>query len=242
MQFPALSLKFFLKKIYFFLFIISLGVWIVLFHSIDNQYRVRTITVIGKSDAESVIGTTALLNKNIWFIDEIKAREVINKINPFYEITKIQKEYPSTLSISVRRLYPSAYLDVGNGFLLLSKEGNILQKDRILSRDSIPIITYYQDIPYSGYHAGDIIDKKDIRDVLYYIEVVERAKEKVIRIDIAGYHMLGLYTDDHEYLFSSEKERELQLYQFEEAIKQFQIQGITYSRIDFRFDKPVVKF
>jgi len=242
MQLPVLLLKFFLKTIYFFLFIISLGVWIGFLHFIDHQYRVSALTVIGKSDTESVIGTTALLNKNIWFIDEMKAREVINKINPFYEITKIQKDYPSTLSIYVRRLYPSAYLDVGDGFFLLSKEGSILQKDRRVVHDSVPIISYYQYIPFSGYQTGTVIDKKDIRDVLYFIEVVKSAKEKVIRIDIAGYHMLGLYTDDHEYLFSSEKERELQLYQFEEAIKQFQLQGITYSRIDFRFDKPVVTF
>ncbi len=242
MRFRVFLLRFFLKKIYVFLFIISFVVWIGFFYSIDHLYRVQTITIVGNSDAESIIGTASFKNKTIWLIDENKAREMINRVNPLYEINKIQKDYPSTLSIFVQRLYPSAYLDVGNGYLLLSKEGNIIRKDHQILQDSVPTITYYQDIPFSGYQTGTVIDKKDIRDVLYFIEVVKSAKEKVIRIDIGGYHMLGLYTEDHEYLFSSEKERELQLYQFEEAIRQFQIQGIKYSRIDFRFDKPVVRF
>jgi len=242
MRLSASLVRYFLRKKYLLLFLVSLGFWIVILHQIDDRYRIKTISIVGASESESIIGATALQNKYIWLIDEARARETINGINPSYEVTEIQKQYPSTVSIIVRRRYPSAYLDVGTGYFLLSKEGHIIQKDRKLEQESVPIIMYYQDIPYSGYQAGNVIDKKDIRDVLYFIEVVKSAKEKVISIDIAGYHMLGLYTDNHEYLFSSEKERELQLYQFEEAIKQFQIQGIKYSSIDFRFDKPVVKF
>jgi len=241
MQLSKSLLAFFLKRKYFFLAVISFIFWVGLLYQFDHQYQVKSISV-GASQSEPVVGTTTLKGKHIWMIDTLTVAERINTINPSYVVKEVQKKYPNELLIIVRRLYPSAYLDVGNGYILLSKEGNILQKDRKIKQDTIPIISYYQDMPYSGFQVGSRIDKKDIRDVLYFIEVIKSAKEKVVSIDIAGYHMLGLYTDTHEYLFSSEKERELQLYQFKEAIKQFQIQGLKYSRIDFRFDKPVVKF
>ena len=197
---------------------------------------------VGKTESDSIIGTSHLLNTHMWLIDEQEVQKQINLANPSYVVKEIQKQYPHSLSIQVGRLYPSAYLEVGNGYILLSKEGNILQKSREIELTSVPIITYYQRIPYSTYQAGYSVDKKDIRDVLYFIEVIKGVKEKVTRIDIAGYHMLGLYTDEHAYVFSSEKQKELQLYQFEQAIRQFQIEGTAFSSIDFRFDKPVVKF
>lgn len=242
MHLTGLLQKFFLKHKYFFLFFICVGFWLFLFYFLDKEYRVQTIEVVGTSELDSITGTLILQNKYIWLIDKQVIMDNLNKTNSLYQITKIHKQYPSTLTIFVRRLYPAAYLQVANGFLVLSKEGRILHKHRSVENESLPIISYYQDIPYTSYHAGSEIDKKDVADVLYFIEVIKGAKEKVVRIDIAGYHMLGLYTDEHEYLFSSEKKRELQLYQFEEALKQFQIQGTKYSSIDFRFDKPVVKF
>lgn len=234
--------RFFLRNRYIFLFFISFLIWIVLFRLLDTYYRVHTVDVVGLSGSDRIIGVVQLQNAHIWFIDEEQIQKNIQTANPSYDVKEIKKIYPNTLVINVRRLYPSAYLKIGDGYILLSKEGNIIQKDRIIIQKLVPLINYYQNISHSTYKSGNIIDKKDIRDALYFLEVVKSTKEKVLRIDIAGYHMLGLYTKDHEYIFSSEKERELQMYQYEQFLKQFQIQGTKFRGIDFRFDKPVVKF
>ena len=53
--------------------------------------------------------------------------------------------------------------------------------------------------------------------------------------------MLGLYTiDNKQFLFSAEKDKEIQIYQVEEICKEFKIKGKEFQIIDVRFDKPVV--
>jgi len=230
------------SKKYYFLFFFSCFVWIGLLHYIDKLYQVKKIEVIGVSETETFIGISQFENKYIWVLEEERISQILDTINPSYKVAEVRKQYPNSLVIIVHRRYPSAYIEVGNGYLLLSKEGAILQKHREIEQESVPVIHYYQNIPYATFQAGTNIDKKDIRDALYFLEVIKGAKEKVVRIDIAGYHMLGLYTDTHEYFFSSEKNREVQLYQFEQVLTQLQIQGSKFKRIDFRFDKPVVIF
>ena len=59
-------------------------------------------------------------------------------------------------------------------------------------------------------------------------------------IDIDGFHMLGLYGSDIAYIFAVEKDRKLQAYQLEQVVKKLKLEGTEYTKIDFRFDKPIL--
>ena len=45
-----------------------------------------------------------------------------------------------------------------------------------------------------------------------------------------------------EIVFSSQKERQFQIYQLEIIVKQFKIKGKEIKKIDLRFDKPIIQF
>ena len=243
---PTLLLQsvknFFLVKRHWFFFAISFIVCLTALYTLDQHFRIADIVIVGQSNTKKFIGLPGIAGKRIWLLNTKQLQKQLGNVNANYAITKIQKTYPSTLTIYVKMLFPAAYLQVGNGYFLLSKEGLILNKERSILQEKLPVISYYQTIPFSEYQSGMQIEKKDVQDALYFQEVLKSMHEKVISIDIVGYHMLRLSTEIHAYFFSSEKERSLQRYQFNEAIKQFQVEGTKYAELDFRFDKPIVKF
>jgi hypothetical protein len=169
---------------------------------------------------------------------------MIVKNNPYVKAVKIEKEYPSSLHLKVTYYSPLALLKVKDGFFLLSDEAHILAKSREeIQGKKLPLMNYYQNIPFSTYQAGQQILFKDIQDSMYFLQNMKELKPEVISIDIAGFYMLGLYTRTGEkYFFSSDKEREKQLYQLEQTVHYFKVNGKKYKTLDLRFDKPVVTF
>ncbi|MDA1316822.1 MAG: hypothetical protein O3B87_02235 [bacterium] len=208
----------------------------------DEMFRIEHIVIDGVQPSEPLKGTDQLKGLFIWDIDHTTF-ETIQQLNPTYTIESVEKTSLSTIAISVRKQLPGAYLAIDGGYLLLSTESIVIEKNRDNPSTSYPIILYYQHIPFSAYSVGQAIDADEIQDSLYFLQLVNQTtKERVDSIDIVSYNMLGLYTGNKEYFFSSEKNRESQQWQFEQAVKQFRIDGTPYKSIDVRFDKPIVKF
>src|SRR5690606_2689729 len=137
----------------------------------------------------------------------------------------ITKQYPNTLLTKVEYFKPLAILHTQEGYFLLSEEAVILEKSREEISKSLPVITYYQDIPFALYQAGQQLNFKEIQDSIYFLQKLGSMRMPVISIDIQGFHMLGLYTSDEVFFFSSEKDRKQQEYQLEATIKEFSISG-----------------
>ena len=225
-----------------FVFLVIFVLTLVLAYRIDNAFRIQGMNVIGESKDIPFQGKNQYRGRYLWHIDLNDVKTYLSNANPYYRINSIRKEYPSTIDVEVSRLIPTAYLTVGDGFFLLSSEGIVLEKVRDAGKKDIPVITFYQNVPYNSFQRGDEIGFKEVEDSLYFLGIIQDARIKVNSIDIEGFHMLGLYTDSSTFLFTSAKDSELQKYQFEQSLKQLSVEGITFDILDVRFDKPVIRF
>ncbi len=207
----------------------------------DSVLRVHNIILQGTKKGEEISGLKALEGERMWLLNEDEAASFIKIRNTYIKNITITKQYPNTLLTKVEYFKPLAILHTQEGYFLLSEEAVILEKSREEISKSLPVITYYQDIPFSLYQAGQQLNFKEIQDSIYFLQKLGSMRMPVISIDIQGFHMLGLYTSDEVFFFSSEKDRKQQEYQLEATIKEFGISGRKIKTLDVRFDKPVVR-
>ncbi len=219
------------------IFIVILG---ALFY-VDSRFRVKDIVIQGQGGKKTEInGLHALEGKRIFFLKEHEEEELIKTRNSYIKNVSITKEYPEKLFLKVEYYKPLATLQTNDGYFLLSDEAEILEKSREPIGTSLPVITYYQTISFANYQAGQQLNFKEIQDSIFFLQKLAALRITVNSIDIQGFHMLGLYTTDEKFFFSSEKDRQQQEYQLEATIREFSINGNKVSSLDVRFDKPVV--
>ncbi len=207
----------------------------------DNTFRIHNINLQPSHKRNADLkGIQSFKGEYIMFLDEKEIADSIKIRNSYVRNVEVTKQYPDTLSLKISYYVPLAVLTVPDGFFLLGDEAVILEKQREAFPNKLPQITYYQNIPFSNYQAGQELDFKDIKDSLFYLQKLSALKQTINSIDIKGFHMLGLYTSDEVYLFSSEKERDQQVYQLEVTMREFMVSGKKIKSLDVRFDKPVV--
>jgi len=231
-----------LKKFKFFLLFIFLC---ILFFSIlffvNQFFLIKKIQIV--SDREFLFANRdELINKNLIFVNQNEIANKIVKENSFLRKVIVNKIWPVTLKLTVYFHEPIALLIVNQGFLNLSIDGRILSKTKEVYTD-LPIINYYQKLSSNSFQIGDRIDYKDIQQTLFFIDKLEQINLKPLTIDIKGQDMLLFKLSSEKIIvFSSQKERQFQIYQLEIIVKQFKIKGKEFKKIDLRFDKPIIQF
>ena len=146
--------------IYFFLFIIigtlnNKNFTKIEFLKIDN-INIYGIDTENKSDLIKKLDFFKF--QNIFFIDEIRIKEIINS-NPFVERFSILKKYPSELEIKINKTKFLAYVQKKDGlFFLSSNQKLILTNGEI---DDIPYV--FGNFNNEEFFAlKDIIDNSDL--------------------------------------------------------------------------------
>ena len=146
--------------IYFFLFIIIGTLNNKNFTKIEFL-KIEKINIYG-IDAENKLDLIKKLDffkfQNIFFIDEIRIKEIINS-NPFVERFSILKKYPSELEIKINKTKFLAYVQKKDGlFFLGSNQKLILTNGEI---DDIPYV--FGNFNNEEFFAlKDIIDNSDL--------------------------------------------------------------------------------
>lgn len=235
-----LSLKQFIRfnLRYFLIGLISIGGFIGMVY-IYNFYSIAQIEVF---TPQPLNGLRFIQKENLMLLDLKKVEKMLYERNPDIHKLTVEKIYPNTLRISsIERLKPMAYLSAGEGYFLLTEDGKIIGKVRDKKTD-FPILTYYQKFPFQSYQAGQTLSYKDITYSLFFLKKAQQMGLKINSIDIAGFHMLGLYTEDKTIFFTTEKDKNNQVFQFETIIRQFKIEGKDFTTLDLRFEKPIVTF
>ena len=209
---------------------------------VDTTYRIKSVNVVNNNDTIPVAGIPQIQGHYLFLTTEKDIADIITRTNPSVKSVEIIKQFPDTVQLRLTRHKPVAYLKSTDGYLQLADEAIILSKSSELSKLLLPVITYYQSIPFAQFQSGQQLPAKDIRDSLFFLRKLQEMGIRINSIDIAGFHMLGLYTEEKKYYFTSEKARNIQLYHVEQAIKKFKIENPEYKTIDVRFDKPVITF
>jgi len=240
MQAQSLFSQFLIKLKKLILFLIFLILFLSLLFFLNYFFSIKTINIIS-SERIKLTGLNNLKNKNILLFDEKKVIDNLIQLNPLIKSLAIEKQYPDTININYHLYSPLISFKASNGYFYLSEDGRILTK-KTEDNSLLPTINYYQLLDYQSYHIGDRIDYIDIKNSLYFLKVLNNLSLTIDSLDIKDRDMLVFKVGTKEILFSCDKDIEKQEYEVSEIIRTFKIEGRSFSVIDLRFDKPVVKF
>lgn len=128
------------------LLVITAGITI----SYTFLFNINEIRVSGESDmysAEEIVAASGIKEgDNLLRLDYKKSEQRILEELLYVETAKVDRDFPSSLEITVTRCIPAFNLNYGDGTLLVSRRGKILADNGFIT-DGLPIIY--------GFEPGD---------------------------------------------------------------------------------------
>lgn len=239
---PANSLpkRFYRKYHKAFLFIILVTTFFSVIYLSISFFQIKNI-VIDNQSTSPILGLDEIKATNFIWLKEKDLEERLRNLNPYINVIKIEKKFPNIVKIVIVEYKTITAIQGNTKYLLLSIDGRILQKTDNLPQN-IPLINYYQKINEQFFNVGDRLVYKDILIALYYQKSLDDLGLIIDSIDISGFDMIVFKVGGHEFVFSSNIDKEKTMFAVEKIIKNFRIEGKDYKKIDLRFDKPVVTF
>ncbi|HLD27125.1 MAG TPA: FtsQ-type POTRA domain-containing protein [Patescibacteria group bacterium] len=220
--------------------LVFLVIFIVFFALFYIVARLFSVTHISLSGSDSINGLDQLSQKNIFFISISATEKNLYTANPYLQSVKIIKQYPDSLHIIVQKALPTVQLVVDGGFFLLANDGRIIAKQRTKIPD-ISTVNYYQQLHFNEYEIGALLSKKDILFNVFFVHNFTKMGITVDTVDIINLNMIVLNTKDKTYLFTADKEKEVQFEAFQRIYTYMNVEGIEYKSLDMRFEKPIIK-
>ena len=206
----------------------------------SSVFKVKSITVDKIQSIASLQGINSLKNENMLMLNEQEVAIKIYKANPYVKNVVVKKEFPSTLHLSIQLYIPVLYLQVNQGFFLLAGDGRILSKSKDIQM-KLPVIHYYQKFNSDAYKTAEKMNFKDIVAALFFLKTAQEVGFNVNSIDITGFNMIALNTNDLKILFTIDKSQTDQAYQLGRVIKQIRMQKKQLKTIDLRFDRVIIE-
>jgi len=181
--------------------------------------------------------TSKSIGKNILLFSIDELSQEISQSHPEYFQITIKRQLPDKILFTVVVRRAMAVLRLTNGsFYLTDKEGFILEKtDKIIE---YPLIDSDQ--------SEDLKVRQKIQDqvILKAIEIVNESKLRLLEPEKANSLSPRAievnFKDGLQVFFSTEKNSQEQLDTLQFILDRTKIEGEKLSRIDLRFDKPVL--
>ncbi|MBP9816007.1 FtsQ-type POTRA domain-containing protein [Candidatus Woesebacteria bacterium] len=205
-------------------------------------YFLFRIAHINVSGSKQLSGIDKYSSNFIFLLKPIEVEKEILQQNPTLEKVVVELIYPNTLSILAIEARPIAKIVLEDGYMAISSEGKILAKQRD-DMSTLPIgINYYQPLYFRSFAVGDVIDINEMIDAVFFIEELQKLALPVGNVDIRNENMIVLFLEDYEILVSSTKDTLEQMAQLKVVLEQFRTKAVEFSRLDVRFEKPIVVF
>lgn len=182
-------------------------------------------------------GLGKIEGQNLLFLDDKDLKKELLKNNFLLKDIMITKVYPDKLHLYILEKEPVAFLISSSSALLISEEGIILKKKDKKNEMNIPVIEGEKE----GYKIGDKLDSlvtpiltlsKEINNL--YIDA------ETIKIDKKLQEATFVTADGTQIVLSLTKSNTTLPASLQIIMSRFRIEGTKPSRIDFRFDKPIV--
>ncbi len=226
---------------YYLLIIIFCVLGFLSLYMLDQYFAIKRIEIISPDEKIIIKGLENLQKKNILLTSDREIIYTVSQNNPQLKNISVEKKYPDQLTIRVEAENSVAALKADQGYFLLNVSGKILAKDKG-NLANFPVINYYQQLNYNTYELGDQVDLHDIVVSLHFTKKAAEMGLPALSIDIGGVDMIRLNLHNKKILiFSTDRNINIQDYQFEKIIRQFKIEGKDFESLDFRFDKPIIK-
>lgn len=220
------------------LFFVFLTFFIVYY--LDLNFKIKTIVIRKNISDIPVFGIDEFKNRYSFLINKKKAEESIKNKNPKVNTATVTISYPSTLYVELVFEKDFITIQTNNGYFIVDNKGKILEKTKI-KKGRLPALTYFQHIDHSSYQPGNFIDYTDILTALYFIEKVQKLGVAVNTVDITSLYMIRLNLKDKTVIFSTEKSKEIQIYELTQILDRYRSNNNQYKIIDLRFNKPILK-
>jgi cell division septal protein FtsQ len=204
----------------------------------QDALAVREIEVTQKGKARPLVGLDGLEGDLLPLIRTEQLEADLRAQNPYVRSVSVEARYPGTLLVTVDNYTPAAYLQGDQGYFILAGDGRIVEKTRE-AKGTYPVIVSYQKPNYLLTQAGESYDLKEVVASLRFLELCRSLDIDVKRVDIAGFHMIRLSSEDKTIVVSAEKDVHVQSYQLETLVRELRRSREDFSSIDVRFDKPV---
>ena len=183
--------------------------------------------------------TRQFAGKNMLLLSVHEVTDEVLRHYPRLDSVSIAKQFPGMVIIHTTRATPFAQLTASNSAVILSSKGKVLS---IASSKKLPHIHYYGDIPAYMRRIGSIID---LREIVYALKLIARLndyaqKPQVMRIVSPHTLELQFKTSTPLYLLTTQKniDKNSQLvHNIQEMLKR---ESIGVSRVDMRYDKPIL--
>ncbi len=208
----------------------------------DGVLRVKYIRVSGVRAGYPLYGLEALKNRRMLFLTEPAAQAAVQSANPHLGSVSAKKVLPDALEFKVVPAKPVLLFKAQGGYFILDEAGKIIAKTKSGDGYSqLPILNYFQRINYANMQPGSELQMSDLLMAIRFLGKVRGMGMEVITIDIDGVDVIGLNLNKQAIIFSSEKDVESQVYQLEQILRQFRVQGRDFIKLDLRFNRPVLE-
>lgn len=204
-----------------------------LYFGSDTLFAIRNIEVIG--DPVNVVVNDEKLPKNLLFFPAAKLKGELLRDNPLLLTLELKKKFLHTLVIVAERRIPVAKININSMLGLIDTEGYIVGLDD--GTTSLPLISF-DPIDAS---VGQKIDDPATRAALSLIASLppEYIFEKITKYDRLSVIAKLAKTD---IIVAQQTDQSSLSATLQTILNGFRIKGTMPTRIDLRFDKPVITF
>lgn len=237
MPHKPLFIQFFRTNHKVFLPLFSCVFFFVTFFWLNRFFSVSRIELIGYSD---IRGLDEISKKNILLLKTNQVEQKLFRMNPLVRQITLEKIYPHTVKVVVRKASLAAQLAIASGYIVISDALRVVGISREQASD-LPLIQYYQKLHASDFTIGEVLTKKDISFSVFFIDGFSKAGIRIDQAVIGGLNMIVLIADDVQYIFTTERDKEDQLSLFYSLYAKTRAEGIEYRALDMRFAKPIIK-
>lgn len=200
-------------------------------------YRLMMVKkVIVVSQVQEINGLNFLNGQNFLTVDSRNLADKILGVNPYLKKLTVTKSFPDKLTLDVMPRIPVAVMsDSDKKEFYLDREGFPADK-KYLRSQFLPVIEGYK-LPYRT-------SRPDWR-VLKAVDLISLLAEENIGVghffidDINSSFTLFLLSEEEVFLAQNFNPAEISA-SLQTIISRFRIEGKFISKIDFRFDKPLV--
>jgi len=223
-----------------FLFLLMVSALYFLFHS--EIFNIDSFSVKGNDllSREEIIETAgAKKGTNIFNVNLREMEEKI-ELHPVIKNAEVKRVFPNSLSIEVQEHKPSAVIAARGGFMLLDKEGYLIEKVEKISHIDLPVITGV-DVK-KNVVPGDIISNKKLDPALKVLASTEPDDLRfAAEIDVKNPVCINLYTYSGIKIILGDAEKIGEKIETAKKILSQLDRQVEY--IDLRYPKsPVVKY
>ena len=218
----------------FFLVIIFLIVLAPL--SVFLLFKIENVEVAGdKGCIEESTIQEQFRGRNIFIVSSKRAEETILNSYKCVKNVTVKKKYPSTLTIEVEIDRP--LVKVGDKNIYLTENGFVLDN---YDQKNLPTIFFDKETEFK---IGERVNDEDTLYVLSLVSQIGKTDFVATSIRVLSPFVLSVYNRENQVvIFTTEKKVNVQVDSLQLILSESKIDPSKITKIDLRFEKPVITF